>query len=65
MNRRIFFRFLAGAAAIPLIAKLPPVARVGAWAEVKIRAGAITSITITNAGSGYIAPFTADGMSEP
>ena len=58
-------KFLVGLATLvaspilaPLLAKLPmPVAkRVGAWATAHIEAGAITSITIISAGSGYTSP---------
>jgi hypothetical protein len=58
MDRRSFFRVLAGAAALPLVAKLPMPAkrvieRVGAYARLRIEAGAITAITVTSAGAGY------------
>lgn len=63
MDRRLFFKALAGAAALPILAKLPaPIARtaerVGAWATVQIRGGAITSISIISAGHGYTSPPT-------
>jgi hypothetical protein len=61
MNRRDLFKFIAGAAALPIVAKLPAplrkvVERAGAWATVQVTSGVITSITITHGGSGYNAP---------
>lgn len=56
LNRRLLFKGLAAVAAAPLLNKIPVVQRVGAYAAVQIRAGAITSITITSAGSGYRFP---------
>jgi hypothetical protein len=58
MNRRSFFKILAGAAALPIVAKLPlpaqrAIERVGAWATIRVEAGAITSITITDGRSRY------------
>jgi len=60
ITRRSIFSLLAGAAALPLISKIPVVQRVGAWAMVKIEAGAITSVSIINAGSGYNSSPTID-----
>ena len=58
MDRRSFFKMLAGAAALPIVAKLPGpakavVERVGALATVRIKAGEIISVVITSGGSGY------------
>lgn len=69
-TRRGFFRVVAGAAALPIVAKLPAavarrVQRLGAYATVQLTAGAITSVTIINAGHGYtsapMVTFTSDG----
>lgn len=65
IDRRSFFRGLAALAAVPLLAKVPVIQRVGAWAEVKITDGVITSVTITNAGSGYTSPPLRSGYTPP
>jgi hypothetical protein len=63
MNRRNLFKFIAGAAALPLVAKLPaplrkPIERAGAWATVQVTGGVITAVTIIDGGSGYtVAPI--------
>lgn len=65
MNRRDIFKFLAGAAALPIVAKLPaplrrPIEQAGAWFTCQVKAGQITSISIINAGSVYMSsPFFA------
>jgi hypothetical protein len=61
MDRRSFFRLIAGAASLPVLARLPAparrvVERVGAWATVRVDMGAVTSISIVNGGSGYTHP---------
>jgi hypothetical protein len=58
LDRRSLFRALAGAAALPIIAKLPVpakklVERVGAWATIQIKAGRIIAIHVIDGGSGY------------
>jgi hypothetical protein len=61
MDRRLFFRLVAGVAALPIVARLPlplrrPLERAGAWAEVFIKDGQITAITIMSPGYNS-APF--------
>jgi hypothetical protein len=61
MDRRSFFRALAGAAALPIVAKLPgparrAIERVGAYARIRIEGGIIAGVTITSSGVGYTTP---------
>ena len=58
MNRRSLFKFLAGVAALPVVAKLPDpvrwrIKRVGAWCTCQITEGVVTSVRIIDTGSGY------------
>ena len=58
-TRRGFFRVVAGAAALPIVARLPaPVARrverLGAYATAQLTGGMIASVTIINSGRGYL-----------
>lgn len=61
MDRRLFLRGIVALAAVPIVAKLPLIERVGAWAECRIIAGQVTSVTITNGGSGYNSPIVSIG----
>ena len=62
MDRRSFFRLLAGAIASPVVAPVlrvlpaPLRTRVGAWAVATIEGGVVTSVTITSPGCGYSCP---------
>jgi hypothetical protein len=69
MNRRSLFKFLAGAATLPLVAKLPIARRVteraGAYFTARVEAGEITSFSVINAGSGYTStPICISGLSQ-
>lgn len=75
LNRRRFFSFAAGVLAAPVVARaierLPDISaatqvkRIGAWATATVRGGVITSITVTNVGSGYSAPPVFKPFGEP
>ena len=64
IGRRSFLRGLAALALAPAVAPAlkvfptPIQERLGAWAIATIKAGTITAVTITSAGSGYTQPST-------